>query len=341
MSAVTVQKLAELAGVSPATVSRCIHAPHMVRPTTLQRVQQIMLAHNYVPASSSADGAQRRSSVVAVSIPSQSIAVFAHTLSGIQEVAFEHNTPLFVGCTRYKPELERSILRQCIEQRVGGVILAGFDPSNADLVWELHAGGIPCTVLWEEPENPRICCVGIDNYRGARNALDYIVSMGHRRIAVILPPMETNNRTRLRLAAYRDTMATHKIPYDPELVFFREPLPKFAKEAIEHLLSLQRPPTAILSGCDHMALSVMSELRERGLRVPEDISLCGFDGDEISSLISPGLTSIRVPSIEVGRLGMTFLLEMMASEVPRKPRRCLLDTELVIRSSCAPPPSNR
>ena len=162
MAQVTVKKIAKIAGVSATTVSRCFHSPHLVRPVTLQRIQEAIREHNYVYNATAANFSRRRSSAVAVTIPTPEVSVFAQTLVGIQEVAFKRNSPLFVGNTHYDPILERGILRQCLEHRFGGIIMAGYDPSNEGQVLELMANNIPCIIIWEKPDNAQFDYVGID-----------------------------------------------------------------------------------------------------------------------------------------------------------------------------------
>jgi len=332
----TLQGVAKLAGLSAATVSRCLHSPHLVRPDTRQRVLRLMDEHKYVHNIMAADFSRRRSSVVAVIMPTPAVVAFAQTLIGIQEVAFTHNTPLFVASTHYKPNKERAILQQCLEHRFSGVIMAGFDPSNADLIEVLQSKGISHILLWEKSDNPNICYVGIDNYQSARTAMDYLFSIGHRRVAAVMGPLETSNRTRHRLLAYRDTLESWGVPYDPDLVLIKEPVLSSGKEVVTYFLSTGRLPTAIFAGSDFISLAIMSELREHGVRVPEDVSVCGFDGNEISVHIVPQLTSVRVPTTEMGRQAMTFLTEMLKGEKRDQLRQCLLPTELVVRRSCAP-----
>ena len=336
MASVTVKNIAKIAGVSATTVSRCVHSPELVRPATLQRVQEMMREHRYVYNAAAASLSRRRSSAVAVTIPTPEVFVFAQTLVGIQEVAFKRNSPLFVGNTHYNPALERGILRQCLEHRIGGIIMAGYDPSNEGQVLELAPNGIPCVIIWEKPDNEQFDYVGIDNYQGTRSALDYLLALGHRRIGAVLGPTATNSRSRHRLQAYQDALAVWGIPYDPGLVLIREPMLLPGKEAAVYFLSLPTTPTAIFVGSDHLAIALMAALREQGVRVPEDVSICGFDGNDVAAYLVPALTTVRVPSTEMGRLAMTFLLEMQAEEMRVRPRRCLLDTELLIRQSCAP-----
>lgn len=333
MAGMTIQELAALAGVSPATISRSINAPHLVSPATLARIQQVMRDNNYVYKAMGQTIGKRRSAVLGVIIPSPSIAVFATTLIGIQEVAFSKGYPLIVANTYYDAATEYHLLKQFQEYRVAGIIIAGYDIQNEALILEIMQSGIPVLVIWDKVTHIPINYVGINNFKAAYAATEYLLQLKHTRIGALICLFSCNSRTRERLEGYQSALADYGVPYDPSLVISKKPTLTSGKEAAYRLLSMEEPPSAIVCGSDYLAIGAMSVIHESGRKVPDDISICGFDDVDMASYCSPPLTTIRVPCREIGRLSMELMLEIIEQKDDQL-RRCTLETDLVFRKSC-------
>jgi len=333
MPSITIQKLAELAGVSQATISRSLNAPHLVSPATLAKVQQVMRENSYVYKATGYTLPKRRAPVIGVIIPSPSVSAFASTLIGIQEVAFHKGYPLIVASTLYDTATEYFQLKQFLEHRVAGIIIAGYDIQNEALILEIMKNGIPVLVMWDKVTHIPINYVAIDNFKGAYTATEYLLRLGHTRIGALICVFSCNSRTRDRLEGYQAALADYGVPYDPGLVISKKPLLTSGKEAAGRLLAMDNPPTAITCGSDHLAIGAISVLREAGLSIPDDISVCGFDDVDMASYCCPPLTTIKVPCSEIGRLSMELMLEIIEQN-DNQLRRCTLDTNLVIRKSC-------
>ena len=334
VAGVTIQKLAKLAGVSLATVSRSLNTPHLVSPATLAKVQQVIRENDYVYKAMGRTLPKRRGSVIGVIIPSPSISVFASTLIGIQEVAFHKGYSLMVANTNYDAATEYHQLRQMQEQRVAGIIIAGYDMLNETLVLDIMKNGTPVMVMWDKVTHIPVNYVAIDNFRGAYASTDHCLRLGHTRIGALICVFSCNSRTRERLEGYQAALADHGIEYDPSLVISKKPTLVAGKEAAMRFLAMDSTPSAIICGGDHLAIGAMSVLSAAGKSVPDDISICGFDDVEMASYCQPSLTTIRVPCPEIGRLSMELLLEVIEQNDGQL-RRCTLDTDLVIRRSCS------
>ncbi len=336
MAQITIQDVAQMAGVSPATVSRALHSPHLVSKATRENIERIIRENNYIYNAAAADLSRRKSSILGVFIPTTGGTVFASTVGAIEEYAYERGFPVMVSNTRYDPEIEAVLLHKCLERRMAGVILTGYCQANEQLILSMAEKGLPCLVAWEIlPESVPLSYVGIDNYQAAFEATDYLLGLGHRRVGLIVGPRSGILRARRRYDGYAAALEARGIPCDPALVIERHPTMLNGKEAMSRLLRLPKPPTAVFAASDFMAIGAMAAARERGLRVPEDISLMGFDDIEFTNYTSPPLTTVRVPSWDIGHLAVSLLMDMVESG-DGQPRRLCLDTQLMLRKSCSP-----
>jgi DNA-binding LacI/PurR family transcriptional regulator len=339
MAQITIQDVARLAGVSAATVSRALHSPHLVSQGTRENIQRVMRENHYIYNAAAADFSRNKSSVVGVFIPTTAGTVFAGTVGAIEEYAYEHGFPLMVSNTRYDPDIEAALLHQCLERRLAGVILTGYCQANEALILSMAEKGLPCLVAWEIlPDSLPLSYVGIDNYQAAFDATDHLLGLGHRRVGLIVGPRSGILRARRRFDGYAAALEARGIPYDPSLVIERQPSMLNGKEAMSRLLHLSKPPTAVFAASDFLAIGALAAVREAGLQVPQDISVMGFDDIEFANYCNPPLTTVRVPGQEIGRMAVSLLMDLIAEGPP--PRRLCLDTQLVLRKSCATPPGD-
>jgi LacI family transcriptional regulator len=203
------------------------------------------------------------------------------------------------------------------------------------MVSRLHQIEFPFVLVDYQGVEESVAAVGATNWQGAYNATEYLIGLGHRRIGFITGNMEMA-AARQRLEGYRSALRTHHLPADPALVQNGEFHIPEAYAAALALLALPDPPTAIFASNDHMALAAIDALRERGLRVPEDMSVVGFDGIPQAAQVHPPLTTVSQPLVKMGRVATQMLLDQLSD--PGKPvRRIDLPTELIIRGSCQAP----
>lgn len=333
MAKITIEKVAELAGVSPATVSRSLHSPNLVREATRQRVLKVIKESNYVYHALAADLSRRRSSTIGLIIPSTTGSIFVRTVFAILEMAQGHGYTVTIGNSRYDSATELSLLRRFNEHRLAGLLLTGYSVSEEQLRDQIDRSGVPVVIMWEKLDDPSLSYVGIDNYRAAYKMTEYLIGLKHRRIGLIIGPYSKVNRVRKRLEGYRECLADHGLPLDDSLVVEKEPNLADGMEAMNRLLSLPVPPTAVFAASDALAFGAMAAAKERGLKVPEDISISGFDDIDFSAYVDPPLTTIRVGGIEIGEIAVKCLLDMIENPSPQ-PRQVCLKTDLIVRDSC-------
>lgn len=333
MGKITIEKVAELAGVSPATVSRVLRSPDQVRETTRQRVLKVIKQTNYVYHALAADLSRQRSSNIGLIIPSTIGSIFVRTVFAILEKAQERGYTVIIGNSKYNPEIELSLLRTFNEHRTAGLLLTGYSIRKEQLLEQLDRSGIPVVIMWEKLDDLPLSYVGVDNYRAAYTMTHYLIGLNHRRIGLIIGPYSRVERVRKRLEGYRDCLADHGLPWDDALVVEKEPTLADGMEAMNRLLSLPVPPTAVFAASDVMALGAMASAKERGLKVPDDVSVSGFDDIDFSAYTDPPLTTIRVGGFEIGEMAVKCLLDMIDNPSPQ-PRQVCLKTDLIVRDSC-------
>jgi DNA-binding LacI/PurR family transcriptional regulator len=333
MPKVTMQEISKMAGVSSATVSRALHSPHLVRKVTRDRITRVMQASDYVYNATAADLSRRRSTTIGVIIPTTRSLVFSTSLLAIQEAAQENNYTIMAGSSKYDSATESALISRFQERRLAGIILTGFLKGQQDLIRRLIRDGLPCIVIWDKPEESDLSYVGFDNLKATYSVTNYLIGLRHRRIGLIIGPYTKVDRVRRRLEGFLSALHEHKISEHLELIIEKEPTLIDGREAMTRLMSMPERPTAVLAASDTLAIGAMAAARDLGLRIPEDVSVAGFDDIDIAAYCNPPLTTVRVPAYEIGRLAVKVVLDM-ARTGNLEPQRYCLDTSLIIRQSC-------
>jgi len=334
MRKVTMKDIALLAGVSATTVSRVFHSPNLVESGTRERVLHICKQNQYVYNATAGDLSRKNSTVVGMIVPTTRNSVFGDSIQGVQEKAQELGYSIMIGHSNYDNSAERKLLQRFRERQVAGLILAGFTFGQERFIKSLIESGIPCIVTSERLDDSSMSYVGYDNFKAAYSMTEYLISLKHRRIGLMIGPCSKMNRAKKRLEGYKLALEDHGIPYDPSQVIEREPTLIDGKEAMGVLLSLKERPTAVFAASDWLAIGGLNAIKERGLRVPEDISLAGFDDIDVAAYSDPPLTTIRIPGYEMGRIAMRALAEMIKNDKSEVRQYCL-ETGLIVRESCA------
>jgi DNA-binding LacI/PurR family transcriptional regulator len=192
---------------------------------------------------------------------------------------------------------------------------------------------MPCVVIWDKLDDLDLSYVGFDNFKATYTITEYLISLRHKRIGLIIGPYTKVERVKKRLEGFKAALKDYGIPYFSSLVIEKEPTLMDGKEAMSRLLSLPDIPTAVLAASDTLAIGAIAAARDMGVRVPEDISLAGFDDIEVASYCNPALTTVRVPAYEIGQIAVKILLDMVNNKSNQVQQYCL-DTSLIIRSSC-------
>jgi LacI family transcriptional regulator len=332
--AVTIYEVAREAGVSTATVSRVINDRRHVREATRQRVEHAMQRLGYVANRQARGLAGGRSRVIGLLVYELGSSYFNQLIRGIDAATAAIGYDLMLYTTHARSEMEAQHAAELASGRVDGLIfvLAVEIDSYVD---RLRRQRVPFVLLDHDRDVPGSTFVTAANRRGAKDAIDHLVGLGHRRIGFITGTPGTSP-ARERLAGYRDALREADIQFDRSLVVTGDFLEAQGYRATQELLSLDPRPTAIFTSADTAAFGAIKAARAAGLRVPRDISIVGFDDIPEASLVMPPLTTVRQPLQEMGATAVRLLRRLM-DEPDATPRRTELLTELVVRESSGPP----
>jgi LacI family transcriptional regulator len=334
----TMRQIAELAGVSIATVSRVLNGRGDVSDETRDLVSRVIRENGYTANRSARGLSAGRTGLIGVLVPLVYPAYFSAILGGAAEALSERNLQIVLSPTGGEHDREVSVLDRLHGLTDGALII--LPEESSDELERLLDSGYRFVVLDPlMPLDERIPSVSAAHTSGADQAMRHLLELGHRRIAQITGPsgwLATEDRRR----GYRAALAATGILPDRSLEV--EALPEIlpGREAAELLLDLPDPPTAIFAFNDNIAIGAVQAARARGLRVPEDISIVGFDDVEYATIVTPELTTVRQPLAEMGRTAVSLLLRFLEQQ-RFETLHVELATRLVVRDSTAPPRSSR
>jgi DNA-binding LacI/PurR family transcriptional regulator len=338
----TIRDVAARAGVSHQTVSRVINGNGLVAAGTRERVLQAIQELEFVPSALARGLSSDRTHTLGMVGADVSDYFFAQAVAGAEAEARKHGLFLVIGSLEPAADGdERGYLRLMLERRVDGLVLARpvLDPGMGSLLASL-AERLPLVVIAARLHLPGVDTVEVDNRQGGLDATRFLIEQGHRGIATITGPLAWPH-ARDRLASYRVALRRAGLKADPALVArCRDWGLESGRAAAARLLGTGQPFTAIFAHSDLLALGAITELRARGLRVPEDVSVMGYDDIPVASFVDPALTTIHQPMRQVGARAVKILLDKIAavrSHAISRPGRHLLRAELVVRKSAAPP----
>lgn len=336
MKGATIRDVARRARVSHQTVSRVINGHESVTAETRDRVVRAIRELEYVPSAVARSLSSQRTHTLGMVTTDVSDHFFAEAVAGAEAEARKRGYFLIIGSIEEGSEDdERTYLRLMLERRVEGLIVAvpRLRLAEDDLLADAVAR-IPTVLVASDIDLAGADHVDIDNRRGGHEATAYLVAQKHRLIATITGPLDWPS-ARARLDGYREALHDAGIPADRSLV---EPCVDWGldsgRRAAERLLGSAPKLTAIFAQSDLLALGAIATLRARGMRVPEDVSVVGFDDIPVSSVFDPPLTTVRQPMREVGELAARLIGDRAASP-KAKGTRHMLRAPLVIRGSVA------
>lgn len=338
----TLHDVAHAAGVSTATVSRAFNRPDTVREALRQRVQAAAAELRYIPNDAARALASHRSRVIGAIVPTLDNAIFAQGVAAIQTRVEAAGYGLLLAANNYDLERELVQARTMVGQGIEGLVLVGtrHHPALRDLLRE-HRIAYVCLGAFAPAEEPT--CVGFDNRRAAYVATRYLLELGHRRIGMVAGIRKDNDRAAGRVEGMRMAMGEAGVTLPDatghavdgwlvESAYTYEA----ARLATRRLLAGACPPTALVCGNHILALGALRECQARGLHVPRQMSIVGFDDLAPARQAHPAMTTIRVPTTQMGEAAADFVLAALAGGAPSAVE---IPFKLVIRASAGPPPA--
>jgi LacI family gluconate utilization system Gnt-I transcriptional repressor len=300
--AATMADVAARAGVTKMTVSRVLRHPERVRADTRERVLQVMGELGYVPNRVAGSLTAGRSGLVAAIVPTLRHSLFADTIEGMSDVLAEAGLDLIVANSRYRADVEEGQIRTLLERRPDGMVLTGLTHTPAARRL-LKSAAIPVVETWESADRPVDAAVGFSNRDAAEAMTRALIESGYRRIAFVNGPSEANERARHRAEGYQAAMRAAGLKPRPiEVVGDVGAIRVETGAAVVRKLLKSRPaPDAIFFTSDVFAVGAILECRKLGVSIPDELGIAGFHDLEMGRLVSPALTTVHVPAMEIGR----------------------------------------
>ena len=334
-----IKDIARVAGVSTATVSRALGDSALVTDATREKVRAAANRLNYRLNVRARNLRIQKSMAVLLVVRNMSNPFYLEIFKGVEAVARAAGYVLLMGNTEDDPAREAEYFDMLRDGQADGMILMTGTLPEGHAVLDPASGAPPIVVALEAVDDCGLAHVQIDNCAAAKQAVRHLASLGHRKIAHICGPLP-EILSRLRRDGYRKAMAEagFDIPgnYEPAGDYSIQS----GRACCAGLFDADNPPTALFAANDEMAFGAIGELRRRGLRVPEDVSVIGFDDLFVSGSYSPALTTISQPRVAIGRTAMTMLLDIIGAR-QTAPQTIEMQTELVVRQSTGPVPKQR
>lgn len=328
-----IKEVAKLADVSVATVSRALSTPHVVAPETLDRVNKVIRDLQYFPNFQARNLRTAKTAFIIALVPDIANPFFSEIIRGIEQIARSAGYSVLLGETQYDTQIEDSYAHFVSTRQADGLI------SLLPRVPPIRSSGRPPFVNVSEYVNdPAITRVFIDNVSAMAGATEYLTMLGHSRIAYVggraMSPISVDRERGFRLGMERSGLSP-----DPCYFCTGDFSVHSGISAAGKLFANATRPTAVVCANDETAIGVINAAMAHGLRVPEDLSVIGFDDIPLARFYNPSLTTVAQPTLEIGQAAAELLIEMLIEpDVP--PRFRVMPTELVVRNSTGRPPES-
>jgi LacI family transcriptional regulator len=332
----TITDVASEAGVHPSTVSRVLngHAGSTIRVATRERVLAAAEVLGYRPSALARSLRLKRTLTLGMLVPDITNPFFSSIIKGAEDAARERGYNLILCNSEDEPEREAGYLRLLRERQVDGVLIASSQMAD-ETIAGLRAESFPFVLVNRAALDGEDLAVVVDNHAAARGVVEHLAALGHRRIGHIAGPQNTTTGLDRR-GGYEAGIREHGLAEGPGLVVEAD---AFSVEAGDRALGIMLAgsarPTAVFAANDLIAVGMLQRLRRIGVRVPDDLSIVGFNDIPLAGLLEPALTTVRVPQLAMGVAGAGLLIDRLEGRPIGEIRR-MLPTELIVRASSAP-----
>ncbi len=325
-----IRDVADNAGVSVATVSRTLQQPERVSPKTRDKVMAAVQAVGYKPNLMAVKFRSGKTYNLVVLVPTVANVFFARVISGMQDAANELGYSILLANTLGNNDVEQHYAKMVTTSQADGLIqLRAHNPFDNSMINE--NGLLPMVNACEVLDDGQYPVVSLDNRKAAKAMTEHLLSLGHKRIAMIKGP-NSSPLTQERLDGYKDALRDSHIPFDESLLFPGDFSLQAGYKAAESMCTHKHPPTAVFCENDETAIGAMRAFKQANLRIPEDISVAGFDDIDFSAFIDPPLTTIAQPAEEFGRTAVTLLVDLINGKIKKAPK-VIMPFELIVRES--------
>jgi len=331
-----IRTIAQAANVSIATVSRTINGVTTVNPQMAKRVLAVIDELDYFPNTQARALVSGRSRIFGLIVPEITNPFFPELIQGFEDIAVEHGYEILVSSTNNDTRRMSHCIRRMLERKVEGVAVMTFG-SEEPLLDQLAERKVPLVFIDIGPNSPGISLLKVDYHHGIHQGVQHLVALGHRKIAFIRGPIKLHS-AQSRKAAFSRSLHESGITPNPSWIIEGDHTLEGGIAAMERLLDENPMPTAVICSNDMTAIGVMHKLYRAGLRVPDDLSVIGFDDIHISEVTIPPLTTIQMSRFELARSAFHALrAHVEKSETSPPKREYDIQTELIVRESTGSP----
>ena len=339
---ITIKDIAKEAGVAHSTVSRALRGSSLISQETTKHIQETAVYLGYLPSAAARSLKTNRSQALGAIVSNIDDPYFSEILQGIEEVAQGKNYSLFMAASQRDPSRERTIIQSMRQHRVDGVIICSTTFSD-EQSRHFSKYNVPIVVVNNQAAEDYRYSIYHDDIDGSRQLTRHVIELGHRRVAY-LGNSQTGRTTLDRLTGFRQEMESAGLPVPDDYVFeIPGSEPEQVQLASDHFINLPDRPTALVFFNDIMAIGVLKSLQQRGVRVPDEISITGFDNIVFSNYTNPPLTTFDQHKRFIGQKAAELILSLLdsTSKIPVPEQKIqVLKGKLLVRESTAPPPSN-
>jgi LacI family transcriptional regulator len=327
-----IRTIARFANVSIATVSRTINRVPTVNPKIAKRVWDVIEELDYFPNTQARALVSGRSWILGLIVSEITNPFFPELIQGFEDIAVEHGYEILVSSTNHDPKRMSHCIRRMLERKVDGVAVMTFG-IEAPLLEQLAQRKVPLVFIDVGPDGPGINVLKVDYRHGIRQGVQHLAALGHRNIAFLRGPMGLHS-AQSRLDAFSESMRECGITPDPAWILQGEHTLEGGMSAMQQLLAGKNMPTAVMCSNDMTAIGVLHTMYRAGLRVPDDLSVVGFDNIHIAEVTIPPLTTVQMSRFDLARAAVTALRACAeGTDKSTQKNEYNIQTDLVVRES--------
>lgn len=330
---VTMKEIAKKLGVSVSTVSRALKDSPELHPDTKKRVVEMAKSMNYQYNLLAQSLRISRSKVLGVIVPELTSHFFSSNISGIQDTAYKRGYNIMICQSNESYEQEKANIRTLVSSQVDGLLISlSRETKSYDHLQELYDREIPFIMFDRVTEEIPVSKVTVDDAHGAYLAVKHLLEQGCRKIAYFSGPGDLYI-SKKRKEGYLEALNEFGIPLENSSIYITDLTPEMNRKITLDMLERDDRPDAIFAMIDPLAIDVMMVLKEKGIKIPEDIALAGFTNNPTSAVVEPSLTTVSQPGYEMGEIAANHLLDQLDDIVSDDPESFVLLTTLVVRKS--------
>ncbi len=327
--------IAKMAGVSIASVSNAINNSRNVKEDTKKKILKIVQELNYKPNLNASSLKTKHNKVVSIIMPDISNPVFAQHIEGIEEVVRNSDYEVLVAFTYYDILNEKTYFEDLFGRTSGGFIfVSGFN--NRKYIMDLVDNNVKLVLLDREFTEKKIPSVTIDNFTAMKDMVNYFIKNGHTRICYITYPHENLVAVKKRFEGYLAALKENNIDYDPEIVIIDDSLILNELNCeyirLKEILKSKKLPTLLITASDYIGIAVIKLLKQMKIKIPDDISVAGYDNITMSNYIEPSLTTVSQPARAMGKAAMQLMIDLLEDKKNIN-KNIVFPTEFIERES--------